>query len=452
MAPRDLDRSKLAALRACEEDAFAARTPGSAALAARAAGHLPGGVPMAWMKGLYRTPPLFIDRGEGASFSDVDGNRYLDFNVADLSMTMGYGPAPIVDAVAGQMARGAHFLLPIEAAIAVAEELSRRVGLPQWQFTLSASGANAEVLRIARVATGRSKVVVFGGHYHGHIDEMLVDGDAQGARPALLGLPPEAAANTIVLPFNDLEALEAALRREDVALVLAEPALSNCNVILPQPGFLAGVRALTRRHGTLLCYDEAHTFQFAFGGLAGAWDLDCDLVVLGKGLGTGVSFALYGMSEAIAALFTKHIDVDIGPAGIATGGTTYASAVAVAAAKAALFDVLTPEAYDRVSALGHQLAAGLETLFAKHGLDWTAFELGPRSGYCLVPILPSTFEEAAVSLDYDFIDTRRVFMANRGIWDAVASAGPQASFAHRTEDIGAYLSVADEFLAAVVDG
>ncbi len=452
MGARGLDRKKLAALRVREAEAFAARIPRSAALEARALDHLPGGVPMAWMKGLYRTPPLFIDRGKGASFIDVDGNRYLDFNVADLSMTMGYGPAPIVEAVAGQMARGAHFLLPVQAAVAVAEELSRRVGLPHWQFTLSASGANAEVLRIARVATGRSKLVVFGGHYHGHIDEVLVDGDAQGARPALLGLSPEAAASTIVLPFNDLEALEAALRRQDVALVLTEPALTNCNVILPQPDFLAGVRAVTERHGTLLCYDEAHTFQFAFGGLVGAWNLECDFVVLGKGLGTGVSFALYGMSESIATLFSRHIDVDIGPAGIATGGTTYASAVAVAAAEAALFGVLTPEAHGRVTALGNRLATGLNALFGKHRLDWIAFELGPRSGYCLVPALPRTFEEAVASLDYDFIDTRRVFMANQGIWDAVASAGPQASFAHSAEDIDAYLSAADEFLGAVVSG
>ena len=121
-------------------------------------------------------------------------------------------------------------------------------------------------------------------------------------------------------------------------------------------------------------------------------------------------------------------------------------------ARAALFDVLTPEAYGRVSALGNKLAAGLNALFGKHGLDWTAIELGPRSGYCLAPSLPGTFEEAAVSLDDDFIDARRVFMANRGIWDAVASAGPQASFAHSAEDIDAYLSAADAFLDAVVDG
>ena len=407
---------------------------------------MPGGVPMAWMKGLYRTPPIFVSHGEGATFFDVDGNGYLDFNVCDLSMTMGYGHPAIEEAVCSQIHRGAHFLLPGEDAIVVSELLAERTGIPCWQFTLSASGANTEVLRIARFLTGRDKVVVFGGHYHGHIDETLVDQKEDGVKQALLGLPRDAALDTRIVPFNSLESLEVALASQDVALVLTEPALSNCNIVLPEPGFLAGVRELTQRYGSLLCLDEAHTFQFADGGLGRHWRLGCDFLVLGKGLGSGVSFGLYGMTDDIAHVVARHIDIDTGPAGLATGGTLYASALAMAAARAALEQVLTPAAFERVTRLGARLADGLDGLFESKNLPWKAFRLGPRSGYCLASELPKNFNEAEVSLDYEFIDSRRVFMANRGIWDAVASAGPQVSFAHTASDVDRYLATAGLFL------
>jgi glutamate-1-semialdehyde aminotransferase len=444
-----ISREAVQRLRQREDATFAARTKRSAERTARARAHMPGGVPMAWMKGLYRTPPLYVTHGEGARFFDVDGNGYLDFNVADLAMTMGYGPGPIVEAVSRQVAEGALFLLATEDSAEVAEELARRGGLPFWQFTLSASGANSEVMRIARFATGREKILVFEGHYHGHIDETLVEEDGGRVAPALLGLPANAGAATIILPFNDLDAVEATLKSEDVALIITEPALTNCNLLLPQPGFLEGLRRLTEQYGTLLCFDEAHSYQFAYGGLVGDWALDCDFHVLGKGLGTGISFALYGMSSEIAALAERHPYSEVGPAGLATGGTTYASALAAAAAKAALFQVLTPENHRRIQGLGTALAKGLEEVFAAHALPWRAFHLGPRSGYCMTLELPLNFRQAKGSLDSELVDTRRVFMANRGIWDAVAVAGPQASFAHGDADIDEYLSAADAFFAAL---
>ena len=440
------DRAILARFRAHEEAAFAARTPRSAALRARAAAHLPASVPMAWMAGLYPTAPLYAESGSGARFRDVDGNEYLDFNGGDLSMCAGFGPPAVVEAVSRQVAAGAHFLLPTEDAVWVAEELARRVGLPYWQMTLSATGANTEVLRLARLATGRERLIVFGGHYHGHLDETLVrlvDGalEADGE-----GLPRSAREQTRVLPFNDLAALEAELKSAEVALVLTEPALTNCNVVLPQPGFLAGVRDLTRRYGALLCLDEAHTFQFAHGGLTREWDLEADFVVLGKGLGTGISFGLYGMTEPLARLHASHLARDGGPRGLAVGGTTYASAVAVAAARAALEHLLRPADYARIGGLGQRLADGLEAHFAALGLPWRAFRLGPRSGYCLKPRLPVNGAEAGASLDAEFIDLRRIYMANRGVWDAVQSAGPQVSLVHEARDIERYLEVAGEFL------
>ena len=447
-----IDRSRLAALRLAEDRDFERRTGRSRARQKEARAHLPLGVPMSWMSGLYRTPPIYVDAGNGATFTDVDGNDYLDFNLCDLSMTIGYGNEAVAQALAAQARRGTQFLLPTDDAIIVGRILAERMQLPFWQFTLSASGSNSEVIRIARFMTRRPRLVVFGGHYHGHIEETLVREEQGRTVPDTAGLSPGSAANTSILPFNDLDALERTLSVGDVALVLTEPAMTNCNLIMPDPGFHRGVRELTRRYGSLLCIDEAHTFQFAFGGLTNEWRLTPDFVVLGKGFGSGVSFGLYGMTEAVADCFEKHLDVDIGPRGIATGGTTYASALAVAVARVVLENVMTADAYERVRSLGAMLADGLDATFRARGLPWKAFRCGPRSGYCLEPDLPRTGTEGLRSLDNDLIDARRVFMANRGIWDAVAAAGPQASIAHTDVNIATYVAAAGEFLDRILRG
>lgn len=445
-----IDRAALAGLQQREMLRFRERTPKSRAWLERARRSMPNGVPVAWMAGLFRHPPVVAVGGEGPAFRDLDGNVYCDFNVCDLAMTMGYGPQPIVEAVSRAARDGAHFLLPVEDALWVAEELGRRVGLPAWQFTLSASAANTEVIRIARFMTGRSKILVFDGHYHGHIDETLVTAGPKESIPVQLGLPPAAARDTVIVPFNDLAAAEAVLRGGDIALVITEPALTNCLLIEPQPGFLEGLRALAKTHGALFCLDEAHTFQFAYGGLTGSRKLASDFVVLGKGLGSGIAFALYGMTREISDVMEKHLDIDIGPRGLATGGTTYGSNIAVAAARAALEDVLTAANYARIEKLGRLLADRLEAIFKRRNLAWRAFCLGPRSGYCMYPDLPRNAAEAIRSIDAELIDARRVYMANRGHWDAVVSAGPQVSFAHDSADIERYAEIADSFLGEFV--
>lgn len=381
----------------------------------------------------------------------MDGNAYLDFNLCDLSMTIGYGNEAVAAALGAQGRRGAQFLLPTEDAIVVSRILAERMGLPFWQFTLSASGSNTEVIRIARFMTRRPRIVIFGGHYHGHIEETLVREEQGRSVPETAGLSPGSAAHTTILPFNDLAALERTLAAGDVALVLTEPVMTNCNLIMPDADFHRGVRQLTRRYGTLLCIDEAHTFQFAFGGLSREWRLESDFIVLGKGFGSGVAFGLYGMSEEVGDFFTRHLDVDIGPRGIATGGTTYGSALATAVARAVLEEVMTADAYAQVRSLGALLADGLDAAFRRRGLPWKAFRCGPRSGYCLEPELPRTGAQGLRSLDYELIDARRVFMANRGIWDAVAAAGPQASIAHTKGDTAAYVAAADEFLEQILE-
>ena len=258
-----------------------------------------------------------------------------------------------------------------------------------------------------------------------------------------------AAADTRVVGFNDLAALERVLDRDDVAAVITEPALTNIGVVLPADDFHAGVRALTRAHGTLLVLDETHTQTFAYGGLTRAWGLEPDLITLGKSTGGGIPIGAYGMTEDLRDWMERHRDTYVAEPGLATGGTTYANPLSLAAACATLREIQTPAAFERAAALGEQLADGIEAAAARHGLPWRAHRLGGRSGYCLEPELPRDAVEAERSLDVELIDLRRLYMANRGVWDAIAGAGPAASFAHSKDDVDEYLRVLELFLAAL---
>lgn len=449
MSAGTIDREAIWTLRAVEQGEFESRTRRSAELTERARRSMPDGVPMAWMAGLYGHRPLFVAHGDGCHFTDVDGTTYVDFNQADLSATCGFAPPAVLKAIAERARRGLQYLLPVEEAIDVAELLAERHALPGWQFTLSASGAIAEAIRLARHRTGRSTIVVFGGHYHGHLDDMLVEGDERAGRPNLLGVNASAAAGTRVVGFNDLEALGRVLERGDVAAVITEPALTNVGVVLPADDFHAGVRALTRAHGTLLVLDETHTQTFAHGGLTRAWGLEPDVITLGKSTGGGIPIGAYGMTDDLRDWMERHRDTYVGEAGLATGGTTYANPLSLAAARATLREIQTPEAYERAAALGTQLADGIEAAAARHALPWRAHRLGGRSGFCLEPELPRDARDAQRSLDVELIDARRLFMANRGVWDAIAGAGPAASFAHTPADVDEYLRVLELFLDAL---
>lgn len=450
-----VSEARLSAVLARETAALADRMPRSRALRDRARTVMPDGVPMAWMAALFRHEVPFAAGGEGARFVDADGNAFLDFNLCDLSNTAGYGDTPVSRRLAEVAARGVQYLLPVEDAVHLSEELARRTGFPFWQYTLSASGANTEIIRIARAMTGRSRIVLFDGRYHGHVDALMAEGGAPGAnapaRPEALGILASATSDTVNLPFNDLATVAEVLAAGDVALVLVEPALTNCSLVLPDPGFLTDLHRLCQSAGTLLALDETHTWQFAYGGLTREMGLEADFLTLGKGLGSGVALGVYGMTAPVAAYLEGHLDGVVGHRrGLAIGGTTYANPLALAATRAMLEEVATPEACARIATLGTRLSDGLDRVIAAHGLPWCAFRYGPRSGFCLTPELPRNLAEAMPSLNEAFSDARRAFMANRGIWDAIWSAGPQVSFAHTAADIDRYVEVADAFLAEVV--
>jgi glutamate-1-semialdehyde aminotransferase len=348
-----------------------------------------------------------------------------------------------VRAVSERIAGGSQFLLPSEDALWVSGELGRRWGLPSWQFTLSATLANTEAIRIARHHTGRPTLLMFAGKYHGHADEMLVTKDEDGrVVPEYLGLPSRIAANTALVEFNDVDALERRLAAGDVACVLAEPALTNVGVVQPDAGFHAALRELTRAHGALLVIDETHTLITGPGGLVAAWGLEPDVVTLGKSIGGGVAVGAYGMTAEVAAtLQGAHGD---GGAGafvpeVATGGTLFANPLALAACRAALGEVLTADAYERAAKLGARLAEGIEAAAAAAGLPWRAQRLGPRSGYSFTGVLPRNAAEARDAHDAELYRLLRLFMVNRGIWEAMEWAGPAFSVAATETDLERYL-------------
>src|SRR5436309_12812295 len=274
--------SRLASLRRREDATFTESRPRSRPLLGRGRGSVPNGLPMSWMVDPYDRPPIFVALGAGATFTDVDGHRAFDTNIGDMSTFCGINPPAVVEAVARQARRGLQYLLPIEDALWVAEDLTRRFRLPQWQFTLSATLANVEAIRLCRFVTGRPAVLMFEGKYHGHAEEWLVDPKDGALRPAYPGVPPSAGAWVRHVPFNDPEALARALQPGDVACVVTEPALTNCGVIEPDPGFHQALRALTRRRGTLLVIDEAHTLVCGPGGLTARLGLEPDVITLGK--------------------------------------------------------------------------------------------------------------------------------------------------------------------------
>jgi glutamate-1-semialdehyde 2,1-aminomutase len=435
-----------------EDGRFREARPRCAALLARGQRVMPNGVPMAWHVGSYHHLPLWAAEGHGARFTDVDGYSYADFNIADMSMFCGYAPEPLVRAVADRMARGNQFLLPTEDAIIVSEELARRYGLPKWQYTLSATQANTEVIRVARVATGRDRVLLFDGKYHGHLDQALVELDAQGALvPEERGLPRTVTEQTVVVPFNDPAALARALERHDIALVLTEPALTNnFGLILPDPGFLDAVRALTRDHGSLLALDETHTQVVGAGGLTAMWNLAPDFITAGKSIAGGVPFGAWGTTNEIAELLRQVK----GPDGersnlIALGGTLFGNALSMAAARVTMTEILTPDAYAHTQRLGARLAEGMRRAAGRAGVPWHIHHLACRAGYTFRREPVRNAEEARGCRDELLTRLIRIWMANRGVWEAIVGAGPVCAIPASDADVDAYLAAWGELLESL---
>src|SRR5215468_3877003 len=435
----DLDRARIGELHARELTRFRRERPRSMDMIERARAHMPNGVPMAWMAS-DNDQPVYIDHGQGPGFTDIDGFTYLDFNASDMAMFCGHAHPAIVAAVQAQVARSTQFLLPTVASVEVAEELARRYPVPQWQFTLSATQANTEVIRLARAVTGREVIVLFQGHYHGHFEEGLVDlADGQAA-PVQRGLSKGVTGRVRIAQFNDPGTLRAALEPGDVALVLTEPAMTNyIHLLLPEPGWHEALRTLTRQHGTLLGLDETHTHVVGPGGATAMWHLDPDMVTIGKAVAGGLPMGAYGVSAELG----EQLDA---ARNVATGGTLFGNPLSAAAAKAALTEVLVPGAYRHATELGSALADGIEQAIGAAGLPWTVIRFGPRSGQWYGP-MPRTGAEAYALTDSQLTRLVRVWLANRGIWEALPGAGPTVPVPATRADVDRYVNAYGELLA-----
>jgi glutamate-1-semialdehyde 2,1-aminomutase len=448
-----VNQAEIEALAAVEEERFRDDRPGSMEATSRASRTMPRGVPMSWMDELYDHPPLWVSHGSGSRFWDLDGHEYVDMYIADMSAFCGHAPTPVVRAVCERMEAGNQFLLPTEDALVVAEALAARYGMAKWQFTLSATQANTEVVRIARVRTGRERILVFDGKYHGHLEPTLGVSEGGQIRPEYTGLPAEITANLRIVPFNDLDAVERALAPGDVALLLTEPAMTNAGFLLPDPGFHDRLREMTRRHGTLLAIDETHTLVTAYGGLTSEWSLEPDFLTVGKSIAGGVPLGAYGMTDDVAATLRP-------PAGgaavsgiaydeVATGGTLFANPLSMAAARAALTEVLTPEAFITTARLGGELAAGLREHIDRAGLPWSVNAHGCHAFYFFSPQPPRDARGARDTDDPGLRALIRLFLANRGVWESGWWLGPTVSVTHTPQDVQAYLDAIGEFTQAL---
>jgi glutamate-1-semialdehyde 2,1-aminomutase len=402
-----------------ERERFRAEHPRSHELTEQAKASLLGGVPMHWMVRWAGGFPVFAREAHGARVLDVDGHEYVDFCLGDTGAMTGHSPEPTVRALAEQARRGITLMLPSEDAIWVGNEMTRRFGLPSWQFALTATDANRFAIRIARAVTGRSKILVFNWCYHGTVDETvvtLVDG-AVVPREGSVGPPVDPAETTRVAEFNDVEGLDRELAHGDVACVLAEPALTNIGIVLPEPGYHDALREVTRRHGTLLIIDETHTICAGPGGYTAAYGLEPDVLTIGKPLAGGVPAAAYGLSEQVARAILDQQEAlpeeqrDVG--GI--GGTLAANVFSLAGMRATLSEVLTDAAFDHMIALGGRFEAGVADVIERHALPWHVVRLGCRVEYLFRAEPARTGAEAAAGGDPWLDRFIHLYALNRGI-------------------------------------
>lgn len=378
-----IDRTVLANRTEAELQQFIAANPKSKALFERARHSLLGGVPMPWMMRWAGGFPVFAEKASGARITDVDGHTYVDLCLGDTGSMPGHGPPPVVAAVAEQAAKGITTMLPTENAVWVGEEMSRRFLMDRWMFTLTATDANRAALRICRQVTGRSKVLVFSYSYHGSVDEAFAVAGPDGttvAREGNAGPPVDPAETTVAIEFNDIDALERALATGEIACVLAEPAMTNMGIVLPDDGYHDALRALTRAHGTVLIIDETHTFSAGAGGCTDEWGLEPDMFTIGKAIGSGVPAGALGLTLEMSERMLADQEADYEDTG-GVGGTLAGNALSMAAIRVTLSEVLTTEAFEHTIPLAARFADGIREVVSEFGLPWNVTQLGSRAEY-----------------------------------------------------------------------
>ncbi len=413
-----IDRSRLASLLDAQRTLHRQRTTRSRQ-AFEAADHLFGRVPMTWMNKWSGGYPLYLSGAHGNRITDLDGHEYVDFALGDTGAMAGHSPRATVAAVTERIAElgGITTMMPTQDAQWVAAELTRRFGLPLWSFSLTATDANRWALRIARMVTGRPKVMAFSYCYHGSVDEtFVITGPDGGTAPRAGNVGPAVPVSqtTRVAEFNDLASVEAGLAHEDVAVVIMEPALTNIGIVLPEPGFLEGVRDLCTRYGTLLLIDETHTISAGPGGCTEAWGLEPDIFVIGKSIGGGLPSGAYGITEAVADAVRNHPEADLVDVG-GVGGTLAGNALSTAAMRATLGEVLTDTNFEHMIALATRFREGVEGVLEKYDVPWSVEQLGARAEYRFCSPAPRTGSESAAAHDDEIEEYLHLYLSNRGV-------------------------------------
>jgi glutamate-1-semialdehyde 2,1-aminomutase len=408
--------ARIAAFRAAEAARYAAARPRTKAALDAGAAHFLDGVPLHWMKDWPQPFPMLVARAEGATITDADGHALDDFCLGDTGSMYGHSPAPVAAAIREQAGQGLTYMLPTEAALDVGRLLTDRFGPFLWQIATTATDANRYALRVARAVTGRDRVLVFRGAYHGSVDETMVtlENGRTVAQPGLLGAPFDAAEAAVCVEFNDLPAIEAALATGEVAAVLTEPVMTNSCMVLPAPGFHEALRAITSRHGTLLIIDETHTQSTGLGGYTRVHGLDPDMFVVGKCVAGGMPTGVWGMTREVEDRLRRvHQTRLAGRTGMGT--TLSANPMQFACLKATLAEVMTPENYARMEAGAARLEAGLAAAIRDLGAPWHVARVGARVEFICWPTPLKNGAEAELAHAPELEAAIHAGLVNRGV-------------------------------------
>ncbi|TNF57281.1 MAG: aspartate aminotransferase family protein [Rhodobacteraceae bacterium] len=409
-------QARLATIAAREAEVYAAARPRTRAALDRGQGAYLGGVPMHWMTDWPMPFPMLVTQARGARLTDLDGNRVEDFCLGDTGSMFGHSPAPVARAIRAQAGRGLTYMLPTETALDAGDLLTRVFGDFRWQIATTATDANRFALRVARAVTGRPKVLVFNGCYHGTVDDAMVElRDGRTApRRGLVGQVEDLTLVAACAEFNDLASVEAALAQGDIAAILTEPVMTNSCMVLPQPGFLEGLRDLATRHGALLIIDETHTISSGLGGYARVHGLDPDILVVGKCVAGGVPTAVWGLRAPVAQAFARYNDTRA-PGHSGMGTTLSANPMQFACLKATLGEVMTPANYARMERGAARLQAGLARAIAAHGAPWHVVRVGARVEFICAPGPLSNGTQAAAAHMPAVEAVLHTMLLNRGV-------------------------------------
>jgi len=408
--------TSVAELTAAEQQRFAELHPRCGELWRAGEVYMPDGVPMLWMAKWPGPWPLHVEDASGAHFRCADDIDFVDLCLGDTGAMCGHAPPATVAAISAQLLKGSTFMLPTASARDAAALLEQRFGLPLWQFTLSATDANRSLIRYARQVTGRPRILVIDKCYHGTVDEAyaeLENGEVVSRR-GNIGAPVPLGQTTAVVPFNDLAAMERALRRLDVAAVLIEPAMTNIGIVLPDDGWHEAVRDLCTETATLLIIDETHTLSAGPGGMTLRDGLEPDAVVVGKTIAGGIPAGAYGMTADLAERVRSSLeleDIDVG----GVGGTLAGNAVSMAGIVATIGEVLTAEAYPAMIDRATEWTTGVQQAIDEFGLPWQVTQLGARSEYSFRANPPANGAEAADADDFELQQFLHLHALNRGI-------------------------------------